>query len=1497
MSHRTETIDAIAIIKNKQYPGLIIFEEEKIVFEINGKRYATPFDWASAHCSVSVERISGDGILRKKRASYQMSDDYNHFFAFIDDMYDYESSVEWIHQLFKDNKKNALKKANDSLIEKERQEAEARRLEEERLEKEHREAEARHLEEERFEKERQEAEARRLEEERLEKERQEAEARRLEEERLEKERQEAEARRLEEERLEKERQEAEARRLEEERLEKERQEAEARRLEEERLEKERQEAEARHLEEERFEKERQEAEARSLEEERLERERQEVVDHSYMKTSNHEIQDNYEDGKSEILDKVEEIRRSKDLLDSFFSTSEMTVIHEEIIYSWINEEKRDSFVNYVALAIRSVPANTFEDSGIKRILDRIIEAATTEVNTITPIFCPSFDRTSFSPNTIRENKEQIYKSLKAICGLLGMKLDKNYEDYCKWIIRSNIDEYFNNKRTEEARQEKERQKAAVHRLEIEKEKLRQQEKERQEAEMRRIEEERLESKRQEAAAHPEKALVSDLIECIRELEQSVDELVYSFDNDSDIANIIDSIEDYIKDQQREYNVLKSEWLIDQDQKPSENKKTIEHKYATLFNNWHPYVGLFYPLACNESSVRFFFLRSYCKGKTGSIVSRMILSCISRKDYDRAELLFRIVNCSIDNAEDNHFDDRNNELLNSVSQMINQYIMEKPERITLFDYSGSDDFLISQLDSILDHIEKKGITEENIVKSIRDSELLIQNTNNPEYVVREPSEVSIDERIKNYENALKTDDRELEEKCQENPKYTIELIRRINKYYVKADHVHQIKESIRKINAHRLDNRVEYFINAYTEDEFLRDTLNKYTLYPAQTLGHYMSSVIVNHLDVHWSRISEFLSWCCFNITSEVESFVTELKQDERAYQIVKHRARKNTLEQVGSSLGVTRERVRQIEQRKIRSFVLWRKKNKPLLKIYADRNGDRILTIEEISEYFGEESDLMTYFLKAEDSTSVFFNKKTSTFVIGDEQMAEKAEKYVDSLPDLFDEESLEFYLTNGRYYYGLVQEITEKVILESYKKTGNKFHRSRLRRETIYGDVLRLYFPNGMHVYDEKEMGVFRKHVKKEYGLDINVSNHGLSAGISKIGLLCDRGTYKYNDGNYISESLAKRIENYVDNSKIPIFMTNTLFSVFEDELVVEGITNKYYLQGVLHELFGNKWIFRRDYISKDENITSISTSIIRIIEKSTGPVTKEDILRVFPGLTDVVINLAVNDDSIINLFGSYIHEKRIKLSKGDQDYLKKIVEKLLNPSGICHCKDIFEYIDADYHSLLANNYINYPFCMYSLLENIFRESYNFSRPFVSKKGVKIDKIRDIINEMVAESALVDLDEISAFAKEQHFVINGQLDFWDSFNSTHLILNDSQLVSILTAGIDTTKANQVEELILDEITGTTPISNLHCIKDFPEIKTDWTDWLIYSVLKKWGKNIEVAPSNAQFRQAFPLVAPKGKMNTEEYSGMNKEMIGEIATPDDLSNIEELIGSYILEDI
>ena len=100
------------------------------------------------------------------------------------------------------------------------------------------------------------------------------------------------------------------------------------------------------------------------------------------------------------------------------------------------------------------------------------------------------------------------------------------------------------------------------------------------------------------------------------------------------------------------------------------------------------------------------------------------------------------------------------------------------------------------------------------------------------------------------------------------------------------------------------------------------------------------------------------------------------------------------------------------------------------------------------------------------------------------------------------------------------------------------------------------------------------------------------------------------------------------------------------------------------------------------------------------------------------------------------------------------------------------------------------------------------------------------------------------------------------------------------------------------------PIRELTCWASFPIINVPWTEWLVYSVLNKWGTQVSVAPSSNQFRFSIPLVAPKGQMDVSNFTDAYKDFKQpddiSIIAPDDLDQIDDIlakmIGNNLLED-
>jgi len=751
-------------------------------------------------------------------------------------------------------------------------------------------------------------------------------------------------------------------------------------------------------------------------------------------------------------------------------------------------------------------------------------------------------------------------------------------------------------------------------------------------------------------------------------------------------------------------------------------------------------------------------------------------------------------------------------------------------------------------------------------------------------------------VERYQVALEALQRELAEKCVFFPDYTEVLSEMLLSY---SREMSREKEVIACIPKERIKNKAYYYIDACVQREIDR----VYLLEAFEDKDISLLEYIKNHrkeLGDRKSLTSKFIELCSYDIYSLSCAFFDEIKRNERAYEVIKKRADGQSLEQVGQEYSVTRERVRQIENKVRGKFLAWVESNNILLKVLADEDGQSLLTADIFDKYFKEYSEIVSYLLKLnEDAFSyLHYSKELGLFSIGEDDCFSLAQEYVDSLPERFNEKKYDEYILMGYDEYHLPNEIVCKMIADNYNRTGDVFHRTRLTLGKIYDDILKRYYQEGFRTYSDDEIEGFRKHILEDYG-DVRLpeNNRALIARVVAVGVLCNRGEYKPKQEYYVSEELAKKIFDYIRESDSPIFLTNTLYSIFEEELLAEGVTNKYYLQGILRELYEDEFVFRRDYISKDVSVTSVYTEIVGYIEKSKYPVTKRQIVEAFPGVTDIVINFSVTDPEIINLFGVYCHANKLRLEANDIRYIKNIIEGIVAEKGYVHCKDIFEYIERDNHTILINNGVNSAFGLYSIIEYLFRDELQFSRPYIGKKDVVITRTYEQLHEMVTESECILLSDILSVARENHFQVMSILEFANSCNATHLLINEKELASLAYIGVTEEIAKEIEVYVLNEINNLSYVADLQCVQNFPKLNVPWTSWLIYSVLHKWATRLDVISSSTVFKQSNPLVAAKGEWRKEDIDAMGDARISDAYVPDDIDNIDELISDLIIDEI
>ena len=585
--------------------------------------------------------------------------------------------------------------------------------------------------------------------------------------------------------------------------------------------------------------------------------------------------------------------------------------------------------------------------------------------------------------------------------------------------------------------------------------------------------------------------------------------------------------------------------------------------------------------------------------------------------------------------------------------------------------------------------------------------------------------------------------------------------------------------------------------------------------------------------------------------------------------ILEHRAKGKTLEATGDIFDVTRERVRQLEKRYFDDFQLfyW-EMNKSANLLRAMMENELFVLDSDIIKLFPANPLLFKYFLLNVDNDNLEYSEELGKFYfVDDYNWYNDACLYIDALPEQMREDELKesIILLQTRLVdkgISISETDCKKLILPIYRQSGDIFSKNKMNLMERYRLIWRENFPTPVNIYDEAFLAKFKKLYSATFDDDKEYGDRAIVGILTRIGLVCGRGEYRLNDRIFMSEQLAQKIYDYIIDSGRQTFLTNTLFSIFYNELQVEGITNKYFLQGALKQHFDSKLYFRRDYISTTTGDFNIYSDIFNYVKNANKLLDYEEIKAAFEGVTDIVLALALSQEGILGYRKKYIHIDALNISKDEKDYLKDILEQLVSDNEIHHTNQLLQYLRLANNDLLKKLFITEQFALFSLLSTLFENEFEFKRPFIAKKNVTIGNQTERIQEFVESKEVCLIEELLDFIYESQMHIYSILDCVNSLDG-YIFKDETCIILEEKTNVNKYNVATVEKLIEKEI-GDNEFIFVEKLKSLPYFPTEvkWTDWLLYSAVNKYGNAFNVISSSNMFKMhgvvfAKPILVKK----------------------------------------
>lgn len=564
----------------------------------------------------------------------------------------------------------------------------------------------------------------------------------------------------------------------------------------------------------------------------------------------------------------------------------------------------------------------------------------------------------------------------------------------------------------------------------------------------------------------------------------------------------------------------------------------------------------------------------------------------------------------------------------------------------------------------------------------------------------------------------------------------------------------------------------------------------------------------------------------------------------------------STLEQTGNELGLTRERVRQIEARTIHLLLLQMPTIKNILKCIYQKlapNAEefvevdklytylKALNLKDLDVYNGDQRntikiiDILLFYMELGNS-NIKYNKNlrviyNSNLINPDEIINHVIERLGNAVSPKEIEKMNSFEL---------------KILYSEYREIKNGIYLKRgIFLNEIYSKIIKENFKTGYQIGSQEDYDTFKNKWNEEYGtIEDFPSMHSLQGMLERCHyVLIDKGTYLPKElCPSIDNELLNEIINYIIDNQ-PTVYYRSIFEKYKYQLQQIGIGNHYFLKGCLDKCLPEEFTTKRDYIMIGDVKVSASELIVNYIRSFNQEFELTDLHEKFPGVKDYVfynqLYKETNNGLIWTSSKTFIYYQYLHIEEDTVATLRKFIDEqfqLLN-TDVLSSRKIYAKMSFTNEELLEKLHLTHgQFALFSLMKYLYPDLY-YSRPLISTKVMEQKSSYALIKKYAQKFAKFDHNIILDYiAKMNIGGLNSYLEFMEDMSDEYVQVNIDTMVRKENLGIAQEQLNQLSQL-LDLIFDRYKALDTSAFKGYqmlPKMPVPWNKYLLVGLVRSY---------------------------------------------------------------